>query len=276
MLKILFIYDRTEDYKSVMSVAQETTTIKQCEGVPDLPLAMKMLECADYDCVLLSLNEETEVDYIDSEEIRFLQRRQPLLVVCNQETEPVARRAMLHGAHGYLQIDRLDASSMAKSIDLAFDRFGAQNRKAVEGERAPQYFEKQLSDLLLTRDAIPSGTFGSPLQRGNPELFAELVSEYAALIEVSMDHRAFRITANASKRLSIISKRLGDVGAGPRDVIELFGTALKAKSKNRPLAKSKAYSDTALLMALELMGYLVSYYRSLVMRTNSNREEICE
>jgi hypothetical protein len=106
----------------------------------------------------------------------------------------------------------------------------------------------------------------STVRSDNPELFARLVAEYTSLMDVSLDQRAFRITASASAKLSEVSKTLGDARAGPRDIIELFATALKAKSKNVPNAKAKAYSDIALLMALELMGYLVSYYRNLIFK----------
>lgn len=106
----------------------------------------------------------------------------------------------------------------------------------------------------------------STVRSDNPELFARLVAEYTSLMDVSLDQRAFKITASASAKLSEVSKTLGDARAGPRDIIELFATALKAKSKNVPNAKAKAYSDIALLMALELMGYLVSYYRNLIFK----------
>lgn len=128
--------------------------------------------------------------------------------------------------------------------------------------------------LALIEDAVTKFARRNPrvqeisstVRSDNPELFARLVAEYTSLMDVSLDQRAFKITASASAKLSEVSKTLGDARAGPRDIIELFATALKAKSKNVPNAKAKAYSDIALLMALELMGYLVSYYRNLIFK----------
>lgn len=210
-----------------MSVLPETTV----EAVPDIDLALKMLSCSDFTCTVVCLNGlEQDDNGADSQAMCTLRAQQPLIFL---------RGSDLHDAN------------LSALIEDAVTKFARRNNGSKNAELETEPRVQEIS---------------STVRSDNPELFARLVAEYTSLMDVSLDQRAFKITASASAKLSEVSKTLGDARAGPRDIIELFATALKAKSKNVPNAKAKAYSDIALLMALELMGYLVSYYRNLIFK----------
>jgi hypothetical protein len=58
-----------------------------------------------------------------------------------------------------------------------------------------------------------------------------------------------------------MAESLGFMKAGPRDVIQIYLTALKKMAASANRSRLSAYSEWGRILALELMGYLVSYYK---------------
>ncbi len=110
--------------------------------------------------------------------------------------------------------------------------------------------------------SVTAQLFGmGSLQQAAPETFHQLVEEYAGLLDLAMDERAYRVNRSISEQLRTISDRLGFLRAGPRDVVEIHSRALQAKTTGTVAAKRQAYYEEGRLLVLELMGHLVSYYR---------------
>lgn len=103
----------------------------------------------------------------------------------------------------------------------------------------------------------------STLQTAQPQAFSEFVSEFDSMVEKCLAQRFYRVSQPVSAELSSLAMRLGTFRAGPRDVVEVYGTCLKKKVRDAARTKGAAYADVGQLLALELMGYLVSYYRNL-------------
>ncbi|MDY6994286.1 MAG: response regulator, partial [Pseudomonadota bacterium] len=57
--------------------------------------------------------------------------------------------------------------------------------------------------------------------------------------------------------------------AGPRDIIEIHSTALKIPQTQSTPQKMLAYHQEGQFLILELMGCLVSHYRSYTLGANS-------
>ena len=55
--------------------------------------------------------------------------------------------------------------------------------------------------------------------------------------------------------------QLGELEAGPRELVVIHTAALKQLVKDAPPAKARAYAIDGRLLALEMMGYLVNFYR---------------
>ena len=60
-----------------------------------------------------------------------------------------------------------------------------------------------------------------------------------------------------------IADHLGALGAGPRDVVDLHKAAMASRLKDRSPRQNRAYVEEGRLLLVQLMGYLVSYYRRL-------------
>jgi PAS domain S-box-containing protein len=101
-----------------------------------------------------------------------------------------------------------------------------------------------------------------PLQQV-ASVFAELSKRYGELLELSLERRVYKnVTAEPSEGLRSLGERLGALRAGPRDVVDLHTQVLGAKARGAPIAKAQAYVAEGRLLVLELMGYLVAFYRN--------------
>jgi hypothetical protein len=79
---------------------------------------------------------------------------------------------------------------------------------------------------------------------------------------LALRQRVYKEEHDLSAKLRQIAYRLGFLKAGPRDVIDIYTLTLKQILADLPPAKTQVYIEEGRLMVLELMGYLVSYYRS--------------
>ncbi len=131
--------------------------------------------------------------------------------------------------------------------------------------------KEQLVQELIALDllsASPKTTISAQLFGVNRlyedflDIFDELSQEYSHLLDLSLEQRAYKVEHNISERLRAIARRLGLLRAGPRDVIELHSSTLKTKMSEANPTKTKAYTKEGHMIVLELMGYLMSYYRN--------------
>lgn len=110
---------------------------------------------------------------------------------------------------------------------------------------------------------VTSGAFGSiPLYKEMPDKFNDFVCKYRELLRKALEEKAFKVEHNTSEELYLISQKLGFFKAGPKDVVYIHTTALKEIIKDINPIKVQNYLEEGRIMLLELMGYLVSYYRN--------------
>ncbi len=101
-----------------------------------------------------------------------------------------------------------------------------------------------------------------PLRKNSPQAFDHLVQLYGDLLDLALQQRAYKIEHNLSERLHTIVDRLGSFRAGPRDVVDIHQTALNRKAAGASFLKAQAYVEEGRMRLVEMMGYLVSYYRT--------------
>jgi hypothetical protein len=122
----------------------------------------------------------------------------------------------------------------------------------------------------LANDAttgLTARSFGvMPLREALPSLFSELVNSYTALLEQAMEQRSYKVRHPISRDLRIMAERLGFTHSGPRDVIDVHQAVIRAYLR-RGAKIAEAYYEESRILLLELMGYLVSYYRTYAVGT---------
>lgn len=150
-------------------------------------------------------------------------------------------------------------------------------RRAQQAEQLVEVRKQQVEQLrqelqILTQlisgnsTAVSAQLFGSgSLRETLPEVFTQLISAYESVLNLSLEQRAYRVKYDLSEELRHISDRLGFLGAGPRDLIDIHSETLHRLQKTAPHQKIQALLEESRFLVLELMGYLVSYYRRLAL-----------
>jgi CheY-like chemotaxis protein len=111
--------------------------------------------------------------------------------------------------------------------------------------------------------AIAAQSLGvMPLQESLPDFYGEMVQHYEELLDLALEQRIYKVNYQLSERLRDLGDQLGFLKAGPRDVVQIHHAALRNKAANMTISKSRAYLEEGRLIILELMGYLVTYYRN--------------
>ncbi|MDQ3365018.1 MAG: ATP-binding protein [Myxococcota bacterium] len=111
--------------------------------------------------------------------------------------------------------------------------------------------------------AVTAQLFGAtPLAERVPLEHSDIVDRYRALLETALHRKAYRGQGeDLADDLRGLADRLGDLGAGPREVTDVHARALRQAVRGVTAAKTQALLAEGRLLALELMGGLASYYR---------------
>ncbi len=170
---------------------------------------------------------------------------------------------MVNGADGYLiqPVEPLELVASIRGLIRMRDAEAAARRSAQRVEQLEREL-KTLGRLLAstTPATLPDPGHG-PLREDRPEAFLELTERCGSLLNLALQQQRYRVEHDISAALQEMGQRLGALGAGPRDVIEIYGAALKSQSSGTTAARARAYVDEGRMLVLELMGHLVAYYR---------------
>jgi hypothetical protein len=102
----------------------------------------------------------------------------------------------------------------------------------------------------------------APLHQRAPRDYWDLFERYGHLLDLALERHAYKTAADgASNELRAIAERLGSLDAGAREVADLHARALRQKVRTASTARAQAYTAEGRLVAFELMGHLLSYYR---------------
>lgn len=120
-----------------------------------------------------------------------------------------------------------------------------------------------VAHLNASATPVTEQLFGTrPLSQSQPHLFERFADQYRAVLERAVEQRLFGETRERSEALRRLAAQLGVLRIVPRDVIELHVRALRALVSDHAAPKAELYAEEGRLAVLELMGYLVSFYRT--------------
>jgi len=95
------------------------------------------------------------------------------------------------------------------------------------------------------------------------------LNEYERLLELCVDRRLYRVEHNIREGALVLAESMGSQLAQPRDLISLHTRALARKrDANLSPSRLQLYLDEGRILLLEVMGYMVSYYRKRVSRSD--------
>lgn len=161
----------------------------------------------------------------------------------------------------YIPPQELLQQNMAE-MELSYRLKSLSEYKQAEKARSHEF---QILEELGSRQksAITSEIFqADPLHKSAPALFDTLAADYEQVLELALNDQLYKIEHNVSEQLQRMAEQLGFMRAGPRDVVNIHLSALKRKTREQTALKAQAYNDAGRLTLLQLMGYLVTYYRN--------------
>lgn len=247
--------DAVREHLSACALLDSELDIKEFD---DSLKALQELKQKQFSCGLIEPSEGMESAAISSIET-------PIVFVPGDEIWRSRPNNLF--PHAWVPKSQLNSAWLNAYLPLLFDR----SRLLIELKDASQPFERRDLDKEITglmswyyRTTATAQAMGlGSVRECAPEKFQQMVDRYGQLIDLAVEERTFRVPATSSTSLHDLSQQLGLLNAGPRDVIELYAASVKQKLGTANSARSKAFAHSAQVLALELMGYLVSYYRNL-------------
>ncbi len=162
---------------------------------------------------------------------------------------PVSNRELLAHVHAILRL---------RSAELTIRRYDReqQNQQERELHALDEYHGEQVTRLTAQMLGVEA------LSSTASEVFDGLVETYAIILDMAVDQRAYHVDHQLPSHLLTLAEQLGRLSAGPRDVIAIHRAAIRAKAHDHDQKKVQVYLEEARYLVLELMGYLVAFYRA--------------
>ncbi|MBL8666248.1 MAG: hypothetical protein JNM48_02165 [Rhodospirillales bacterium] len=223
-----------------------------------------------------SLDHPAEVAYdlllvdVDSnwmETIVRLRQQQPdapLIAICDSSRKAI--EALQAEAQGRLGSPEREGPVVACALRDAIRCGRFQLSSSETGEQLSQDREIARLGALGSPVPLPSTerSFGAmPLSHAEALGFASLVERYGALLDQTPVNASAKDQSVFVSSLIDIADHLGALEAGPRDAVDLHKAAMASRLKGRTPSENRVYVEEGRLLLVQLMGYLVSYYRRL-------------
>jgi signal transduction histidine kinase len=170
----------------------------------------------------------------------------------------IARRIAL--GHGGDIVVTSDDRRTTFRVDLP--RVATSASFSLTPDRAEE--EDALIRTLSDRESrVTAAMFGVlPVQERAPDAFSSLVERHARLLDLALQRQIYRdARSSLAAELRALADRLGNLGASANDVADLHSHALQRAIHGAPAVKVQALISEGRLVALELMGRLVTFYR---------------
>ncbi|MBK1650062.1 response regulator [Rhabdochromatium marinum] len=236
--------------------------------VTSLERARNALLADSFDAILLDLELPDSQGETTLTDVLTLAGRAPIIVITGAPATDLGERLIALGAEDYLSKNEAhdNGELLKRALRYAIER--SRLRRRAEMAEAVVRRERERRDI----EQIGLNTPGSsevarlydaaPLRESDASLFNTIVEDYISLVTREASSQVYK-TAQRDRagHIKALAKQLGFLGSGPRDVIAIHTEALRAIAERVPASDERLISLESRLVVLELMGYLVSFYR---------------
>lgn len=246
--RVLFIASEREENTRLADTVRASMPDAKIT-VSSTATALGMLKAEAYDLALLVVDESfTEAGSLALIKELFLHSPDvPLLSVLSPGEDLTILRALRDGITTFVSREDLSSPRFTRAVAVALNR--GEHKVAVPAH-----------------SGRATNRFGLPLSQSDGEQFRDLRDRYTLLLKKSLDRQSYRGESDGSG-MEEMARQLGELGAGPRDVIDLHSSVMKTIYDPEKPSKQYAYAQEARLLLLELMGYLVGFYRGVAFGT---------
>lgn len=225
--------------------------------------AIERFESAPVDCVLLDLNLPDSQGVDSVRQIRERATTAPIVVLTGAEDPNLGELCIEAGADDFISKDDGRPTVLLRSVLRVINRFrNEQSRQAEQTRREYSAMSFSGTSTEVTRQL--SGSL-SVRERLTASAWHQLTRDYMAVVEAYLRHLVV-VREKPTMQMEGLVTRLGDLGAGPRDLVEIHLSALDELIKKVAPDLGNSMTTESRLLALEMMGHLVEYYRVGVRR----------
>ncbi|PZD74252.1 Regulatory protein LuxO [Acaryochloris thomasi RCC1774] len=270
-IKLLIIEDDTGDLELLEAYLEpmesEVIEVVVCQWLRD---AKQQLESQRFDLILLDLSLPDSRGLDTFRKIQGFAPTVPVVILSGLSDQDLSLQAVRLGAQDYLTKDQVNSQILLRSIHYAVERHrlllqAGQTERQTQNER-----DLYLLESLPTQQSTVTAMLynSASLKASFPDEFQQMVQQYGRLMDLALEKRMFQLGSSLSDQLQAVAENLAFYQVGPRDVIEIHTAAVQTKTADSPSEKTTAYLEESRFLVLELMGYLVAYYRRYCVRVN--------
>ncbi len=270
--KILLVEDSLSDAEVVERFLQVATRSDYIvTRAASLDEALTALSTRKFAVILLDLNLPDSLGLETFEQVYSTQKsKTPIVVMTGLGDEEEGAHMVRGGAYDFMVKGSFDAPILRKVIRYARERFAliqelvsVREQELLARERESREHELRIL-AEMTNSTSSSTQAPRPLFDTVPAYFANLVASYGELLEMALERRIYSDkSVNFTERLKKLAHELGHQRASPKDLVKLHSRALQKRTEQEgQTLKHQAYIEEGRLLLLELMGYIIEYYRA--------------
>ena len=240
--------------RSMLETARRSYEIQLAVRIAD---AAVILENGNVDVILLDLDLADRQGIQTVEEARRVAGNIPIVVLTGEDNDEQAMACLDAGAQDYLSKSELAGRNLERSIGYAVGRV---REAQLREQRATLERYRALSSAEQTTTVTASMIGSGAISERYPERFESVTRHYHELLEAYLRQGATWSESARAMRESIVTE-LGDVAGGPRDLLDVHVAALNRACAEQDQRRAAEKVFESRLLALEMMGLLVDYYR---------------
>ncbi len=265
---VLLVEDNRAEADLVVEYLQAEALAARVNRATTVAEARTWLCDTEPDVVLLDLTlpDASGVDSVAR--LSAVAREVPIVILTGTDDESLALRCIEAGATDYLVKSELKPHALRRAIGYALSR-RHEGRVRELTRTVDQLRQLSSSEAEAPLTAMLAGV-GS-LRSRQPLLFDQFTNRYAELLEAYLKFLIFD-HPKPQDAMEVLATDLGDRDAGPRDLLDVHMAALEEAARSETARQNHAQILEGRLLALEIMGLLVDYYRSGHRRRFLSRE----
>lgn len=257
-LGILVIEDDGDDRELILSAIRSGMRLPhQVKDVGCLGEAFEVMAEEHVDVLLLDLGLPDAAGVESVEELHAKRQDAAIIVISDSDQDDLIESCFDAGAHDFIQKSDLNAKLLARVIGYALYRIRDRQLREIT-KNLEQY--RHLTSAGAATPVAGRMTGGGSLSERMPALFQEILQEYRDIAKAYMRYLAI-LKDKPTHAMERVITRIGDQGGGPRDLMDVHVEVIDEALRRTDGDLSRTMTSESRLLALEVMGMLVNYYR---------------
>lgn len=258
VLNILVVDDDPVGLQLVQRTLNKTDLNVEIKSADSVQSAVDALSSDSFDIAIVDyrLPDGTALSILKAEK-KEEHVPTPTIVLTAHNEKTLALEAIEQGAQDFLLKENLSSDGLERAVRYALQRTKLINQLQEAREHAERERELRLIKQSVTAEdqAVP------PVMQENSEMFKNFAAEYHGLLLRSFEEANFKTERVVPAKLRDLTERLGELGAGPKDVVNIHASAIETISADESKDRASALTTEGKVLLVQLMGYLCDYYR---------------